>query len=110
MTGEGNYPSSAGAGGDSRIPAAGSKPPRATSTLAPDGRAVGYAVLTTDEECGRWSFGSSGSRRGRHLSRFLLHGPSEGIIVFHAFMKKTQQTLDFEIDVGRKRLKEILDA
>jgi len=25
-------------------------------------------------------------------------------------MKKTQQTLDFEIDLGRKRLKEILDA
>jgi phage-related protein len=34
----------------------------------------------------------------------------EGIIVFHAFVKKTQQTPQSERELGRKRLKEILDA
>lgn len=41
---------------------------------------------------------------------FYYTAHAEGIIVFHAFMKKTQQTPDSEIDLGRKRLKEILDA
>lgn len=31
------------------------------------------------------------------------------IVVFHAFIKKTQQTPKHEIDLGKKRLKEILD-
>jgi phage-related protein len=33
---------------------------------------------------------------------------AQGILVFHAFMKKTQRTPQREIDLGRKRLKEIL--
>jgi phage-related protein len=41
---------------------------------------------------------------------FYYTAHAEGIIVFHAFMKKTQQTPDSEIALGRKRLKEILDA
>lgn len=32
-----------------------------------------------------------------------------GILVFHAFMKKTQKTSQREIILGRKRLKEMLD-
>jgi phage-related protein len=31
-----------------------------------------------------------------------------GILVFHAFMKKTQKTPQREIDLGKKRLKEML--
>lgn len=41
---------------------------------------------------------------------FYYTAHADGIIVFHAFVKKTQQTPDSEIDLGRKRLKEILDA
>lgn len=33
----------------------------------------------------------------------------EGILVFHAFAKKTQQTPSREIELARKHLKEILD-
>lgn len=33
-----------------------------------------------------------------------------GILVFHAFVKKTQRTPPLEMDVARKRLKELLDA
>jgi phage-related protein len=31
------------------------------------------------------------------------------IVIFHAFIKKTQQTPKHEIDLGRKRLKELID-
>ncbi len=41
---------------------------------------------------------------------FYYTAHADGIIVFHAFVKKTQQTPDSEIELGRKRLKEILDA
>jgi phage-related protein len=33
---------------------------------------------------------------------------SDGIIIFHAFKKKTQKTPKKEIDIGRKNLKEVL--
>jgi phage-related protein len=41
---------------------------------------------------------------------FYYTAYADGIIVFHAFVKKTQQTPDSEIELGRKRLKEILNA
>ena len=41
---------------------------------------------------------------------FYYTAHAGGIIVFHAFVKKTQQTPESEIEIGRKRLKEILDA
>lgn len=34
---------------------------------------------------------------------------SEGIIIFHAFKKKSQKTPKKEIELGKKNLKEILD-
>jgi phage-related protein len=34
----------------------------------------------------------------------------EGILVFHAFVKKTRQTPAAEIELARKRLKELLDV
>jgi phage-related protein len=34
---------------------------------------------------------------------------SRGVIVFHAFMKKTQKTAAREIELGRKRLREVLN-
>jgi phage-related protein len=33
-----------------------------------------------------------------------------GILVFHAFQKKTQRTPPLEIELARKRLKELLNA
>ena len=36
--------------------------------------------------------------------------PSRGVLVFHAFVKKTQRTPPLEIELARKRLKELLDA
>jgi phage-related protein len=35
---------------------------------------------------------------------------SAGILIFHAFTKKTQKTPDKEIELGRKRLKELIDG
>jgi phage-related protein len=40
---------------------------------------------------------------------FYFTKSSEGILVFHAFMKKTPKTPLEEIDVGRRRLKELLE-
>ena len=34
----------------------------------------------------------------------------KGVLVFHAFVKKTQRTPPLEIELARKRLKELLDA
>jgi len=39
---------------------------------------------------------------------FYYLGLSRGILVFHAFVKKTQRTPQSEIKLGRKRLKEML--
>jgi phage-related protein len=41
---------------------------------------------------------------------FYYTATQRGILVFHAFVKKTQQTPAMEIELARKRLKEILDA
>jgi phage-related protein len=41
---------------------------------------------------------------------FYYTQSDEGILVFHAFAKKTQRTPPAEIQLGRKRLKEILDV
>jgi len=40
---------------------------------------------------------------------FYYAASAEGILVFHAFVKKTQQTPPLEIELGRKRLKELLN-
>ncbi len=40
---------------------------------------------------------------------FYFTKSSNGILVFHAFVKKTPKTPMSEIDVGRKRLKELLE-
>jgi phage-related protein len=41
---------------------------------------------------------------------FYYTASSRGVLVFHAFVKKTQRTPPLEIEVARKRLKELLDA
>ena len=41
---------------------------------------------------------------------FYFAASPEGVLVFHAFVKKTQRTPPLEIELARKRLKEILDA
>ncbi|MGO9971102.1 MAG: type II toxin-antitoxin system RelE/ParE family toxin [Bryobacteraceae bacterium] len=41
---------------------------------------------------------------------FYYLASRKGVLVFHAFVKKTQQTPPLEIELARKRLKELLDA
>ena len=40
---------------------------------------------------------------------FYFTAANEGVVVFHAFAKKTRQTLPLEIQLGRRRLKEMLN-
>jgi phage-related protein len=40
---------------------------------------------------------------------YYLASP-KGVLVFHAFVKKTQRTPPLEVELARKRLKELLDA
>jgi phage-related protein len=43
--------------------------------------------------------------------RVFYHVAStRGVLVFHAFAKKTQRTPPLELELARKRLKELLDA
>ncbi len=46
---------------------------------------------------------STGSYRVFYYKKSL-----RGVLIFHAFAKKTQKTPDHEIALGRKRLKELL--
>ena len=39
---------------------------------------------------------------------FYLQKSKQGVIVFHAFEKRTQKTPTHEIELGRKRLQEVL--
>jgi len=41
---------------------------------------------------------------------FYYVAAPKGVLVFHAFVKKTQRTPPQEIELARKRLKEVLDA
>jgi len=42
--------------------------------------------------------------------RVLYHTRlAKGILIFHAFVKKTQTTSKNDIELGKKRLKELLD-
>jgi len=41
---------------------------------------------------------------------FYFTASSLGVLVFHAFVKKTQRTPPLEMELARKRLKELLDA
>lgn len=46
-------------------------------------------------------------RAGVYRTFYFTKSP-RGILIFHAFVKKTQKTPRQEIDLGRKRLKEML--
>lgn len=46
----------------------------------------------------------TGSYRTFHFTKSL-----RGVLLFHAFVKKTQKTPLHDIELGRKRLKEMLD-
>ncbi len=41
---------------------------------------------------------------------FYFTATPKGVLVFHAFAKKTQRTPPLEIELAKKRLKELLDA
>ncbi|MGD0499385.1 MAG: type II toxin-antitoxin system RelE/ParE family toxin [Bryobacteraceae bacterium] len=49
--------------------------------------------------------GEDGSYRA-----FYYTASSRGVLVFHAFVKKTQRTPPLEIELARKRFRELLDA
>jgi len=40
---------------------------------------------------------------------FYYTASAKGILVFHAFAKKTQRTPPLDLELARKRLKELLD-
>jgi phage-related protein len=40
---------------------------------------------------------------------FYVARLAHAVLVFHAFQKKTQQTPKHEIDIGQRRLRELLD-
>jgi phage-related protein len=40
---------------------------------------------------------------------FYYTASSRGVLVFHAFVNKAQRTPPLEIELGKKRLKELLD-
>jgi phage-related protein len=40
---------------------------------------------------------------------FFFTATAKGILVFHAFAKKTQRTPPLEIELAKKRLKKLLD-
>ena len=42
--------------------------------------------------------------------RAFNYASARGVLVFHAFVKKTQRTPSLEIALARKRFKELLDA
>ena len=48
---------------------------------------------------------SSGIYRAFYLARF-----EDRVLIFHFFKKKTQKTPQKEIDLGKKRLKEMIDG
>ena len=41
---------------------------------------------------------------------FYFTATAKGVLVFHAFAKKTQRTPPLEIELAKKRLRELLDA
>jgi phage-related protein len=41
---------------------------------------------------------------------FYYTAATAGVFVFHAFVKKTQRTPPLEIELAKKRLKELVDA
>jgi len=41
---------------------------------------------------------------------FYFTAGVKGVLVFHAFAKKTQRTSPLEIELAKKRLKELLDV
>jgi phage-related protein len=41
---------------------------------------------------------------------FYYTASPKGVLVFHAFAKKTQRTPPLEMELARRRLKELLDA
>jgi phage-related protein len=47
--------------------------------------------------------------KGGQVPVFYFAAGAEDIMVFHAFAKKTRQTPPSEIQLARKRLKEMLD-
>lgn len=44
------------------------------------------------------------------IHRVFYYAAAQGVLVFHAFIKKTQRTPPLEIELARKRLKELLHA
>ena len=72
--------------------------------------ATGDAERSTDGNHSFGRLGIAGERRGPNFPVFYYTASAAGVLVFHAFAKKTQRTRAPEIELARKRLKELLDA
>ena len=98
------------AGGNTPVSERGPHSPGARTLSSADGRTGWNAPLPTNVRSGCWGFGTPRERGRRQLPHLLLHRVFAGVLVFHAFVKKTQRTPPLEIALAGKRLKEILDA
>ena len=83
---------------------------RAGFVPTPRGSKALYAALPTHKECcaGVEELrvkGPDGIYRAFYFTR-----SSEGILVVHVFVKKTQKTFPLDIELGRKRLREMLNG
>ena len=74
-----------------------------------EGRAAYHAQRPADAGSRRRGFGNPREGRGWQFPRVLLYCLITGRSGFHAFVKKTQRTPPLEIELARKRLKELLD-
>jgi len=104
-----DYPPSESAGGDTPLSEGSTNASGEGTFPPPDGRTAWNAQLPANARSCRLSElrvkGKDGNFRAFYYAASL-----RGVLVFHAFVKKTQRTAPLEIELARKRLKELLDA
>ena len=106
-------PSSEGAAGYSPIPQRRVRV-RLGKGIVPAHEGENRSECRIPGQCRGWPPGSRSFEWRRPMVVFprilLLTASSRGVLVFHAFVKKTQRTPPLEIELARKRLKELFDA
>ena len=98
------------AGGNTPISERGPHSPGARALSSADGRTGWDAQLSTmpGVAAGVSELRVKGADGGYRA--FFYTASPQGVLVFHAFVKRTQRTPPLEIALAGKRLKEILDA
>jgi phage-related protein len=67
----------------------------------------GTARLEAHENGGAWHTGNSYTRFIRNLPSFYVANIGNAVYVLHAFNKKTEATAKADIDLGKKRFREL---